>query len=78
MMHFEITSAHIDKRVDIIDELWRNVSTSPCLTKSINDFGKDFVINSFSSVVNTPSLTPEQTNKFKLPLTLSKAPRYDV
>ena len=30
-----------------------------CPIKSINYFGKDFVIHSFSSVVNTPSMTPE-------------------
>ena len=39
-----------------------------CPIKFINDLGKDFVIHSFSSVVNTPSMTPERTNKFKLPL----------
>ena len=53
-----------------IDELWRNVvSTSPCPIKSArNYFGKEFVIHSFSSVANTPSMKPEWTNKFKLPL----------
>ena len=56
-----------------IKELRRNVSTSPYLIKSINGFGgKDFVIHSFLSVVNTLSVTPEGTNKFRLPLTLSK------
>ena len=39
-----------------------------CPIKSINDLEKDFVIHSFPSVVNTPSMTPERTNKFKLPL----------
>ena len=31
----------------------------------MNAFGKDFIFNSFSSVVNTPSMTPERTNQFK-------------
>ena len=37
-----------------------------CPIKSGNDFEKDFVIHSFRSVVNTPSMTPERKNKLPL------------
>ena len=67
MMHFEIMLVKI-KASSSIDEPWRNVSTSLCPIKSINDFGRDSGIHCFSSLVNTPSMTPERTNKFKLPL----------
>ena len=35
---------------------------------AINDFGKDFVTHWFSSVVNTPSMTPELPLIVKSPL----------
>ena len=63
-MHFEITRT--GKGFDISSELWRNVSPSPCLLKSSNDGRKDFVVNTFSSVVNSLSTTPVRTNKVKL------------
>ena len=51
MMHFEIIRI-LDNASTSIDELWRNVSTSLRPIKPKHDFGKDFVIHSFSSVVN--------------------------
>ena len=50
-MHFEIIRI-LDNASTSIDELWRNVSTSLRPIKPMHDFGKDFVIHSFSSVVN--------------------------
>ena len=38
----------------------------------MNVLGKDFVIYSFLSVVNTPSTKPDQTKKFRLLLSPSK------
>ena len=67
MMHFEIMLVKI-KASSSIDEPWRNVSTSLCPIKSINDFGRDSIIHCFSSLLNTPFMTPVRTNKFKLPL----------
>ena len=66
-MHFEIIIVKINVWSSI-DELWRNVSTSLRPIKFINDFEKDFGSHWFSSVLNTPSMTPERTKKIKLPL----------
>ena len=38
------------------------------LRGAINDFGKDFVTHWFSSVVNTPSMTPELSLIVESPL----------
>ena len=67
MMHFEIMLLKINASSSS-DELWRNFGTSLRPIKTMNDFRNDFVIHCLSSVENTPSMTPERTNKFKQPL----------